>query len=381
MLRYTTGGESHGRRVTVILEGLPAGMPLRRGEIEGELARRRRGYGRSVRQRRGEKLEVSGGLRGGRTTGAPLVIEIDNGEWARWRSSLDPFSGKGSGFWAPRPGHADLAGAQKYGHRDLRDVLERSSARETAARTAAGAAARKMLSFLDIRLYSHVLSIADVTLVGRNPRGEKDLLAAEKRALRCLDGAAEAEGKRRIARAAKEGESLGGVFEVVVKGVPPGLGSYVGWERRLDANLARAVMSIPAVKGVEVGMGFGSTLRPGSMVHDEIFYERGGFRRRTNRAGGIEGGISNGEDIVVRAAMKPLPTLALPLHTVDLRSKKATRAFKERRDVCAVPAAGVVGEAVIALELARQSREKFGGDSMREMLANYRGYLDYLRKF
>ncbi len=381
VFKFTTGGESHGKCITALLEGLPAGMLLRRSDIETQLARRQCGYGRSVRQRRRERMEITAGMRGGRTTGAPLVIQIDNGEWVRWRGVLDPFAGRGGGFYAPRPGHADLAGAMKYGTHDLRNMLERSSARETAARTAAGAVARKLLALLDIRIYSHVLSIADVNLVGRNPREEKALVAADKRSLRCLDARAEKEAKRRIDAAAKEGESLGGVFEVVIKGVPPGLGSYVSWDRRLDAGLARALMSIPAVKGVEVGVGFGASLRPGSQVHDEIFYERGGFRRSSNRAGGIEGGVSNGEDIVLRGAMKPLPTLGCPLKTVDIRSKKAASAHKERRDVCAVPAAGVVGEAMVALELARECLLKFGGDFIDDTLANYRSYLKRLRAF
>jgi chorismate synthase len=260
-------------------------------------------------------------------------------------------------------------------------MLERSSARETASRTAAGAVARKFLSFFNIRLYSHVLSIAACNLVGRNPRDEKALRRADRRPLRCLERKNEAEAMRDIDLAAKQGESLGGIFEVVVKGVPVGLGSYASWQSRLDASLARSLMSIPAVKGVEVGMGFGASLRPGSAVHDEIFYQGGAFTRGTNRAGGIEGGISNGEDIILRGAMKPLPTLGRPLKTVNVRTKKAVTAHKERRDVCAVPAAGVVAEAMVALDLAREMLLKFGGDCLEDSLANYRTYLKRLNVY
>ncbi len=380
VLRYMTAGESHGRGLTAILEGMPAGLPLSSDRINLDLSRRMVGYGRGARMRiEADRVTILSGVRGGETLGSPIAFWIENRDWKNWQEVMSA-EGKGTGelkqLTRPRPGHADLPGGMKYGHRDLRNILERSSARETAARVAVGAAARSLLSVFGIEVVSHVVEIGGI----RSHREEK-LSArkirrvAEKSDLRCLDPETAARMRKRIDEAREEGDSLGGVFEVIASGVPVGLGSHVHYDRKLNGRLAGAVMSIQAIKGVEIGIGFEAARQPGSEIHDEIFYsERKGFYRRTNRAGGIEGGISNGEEIVIRAAMKPIPTLMRPLRSVDIADRRTFKASVERSDVCAVPAAGVVAEAVVAFELARAFIEKFGGDSLSEMKRNYEGF-------
>ena len=374
-LRYLTAGESHGPALIGILEGLPAGLELDRGKIDHELRRRQHGYGRGGRMAiEQDRVEVLSGVRFGRTTGGPLALLIENRDWANWQEAMDP-SARPEGYrpvTVPRPGHADLAGALKYGHRDLRDVIERASARETAIRVALGAIAKQFLGAFGIAIASHVVQIHDVrSRVNALELGlplEELNARADRSPLRCLDPEAEREMIARIDRAKERGDTVGGVFEVVAVGVPVGLGSYVHWDRRLDGRIAQALMSIPGMKGVEIGLGFAAAGRFGSEVQDEITYEyEGGFRRRSNNAGGLEGGVSNGEPIVARVAMKPLSTLGRPLRSIDLLTKEERGAHRERSDICAVPAAAVVGEAVLALVLADALLEKFGGDSMAEI--------------
>ncbi len=394
MLRFLTAGESHGPVLISILEGVPAGLELSREDIDRDLARRQTGYGRGGRMRiEKDRVEIISGVRWGKTLGSPVGLQIRNLDWKNWTEKMSPdlaLEGCVPPMTRPRPGHADLAGALKYGHRDLRHVLERASARETAARVAAGAVAKKILLSFGIRIGSHVTAIGGVRAKRfpmekyRDPRLFDGLMArAEGSELRCGDPVAEKKMRDRIKTAKKQGDSLGGVFEVVVVGVPVGLGSYTQWDRRLTARLARAVMSIQAIKGVEVGLGFEGAARPGSRVHDSIYYDLDArrFYRKTNRAGGLEGGMTNGEPVVVRGAMKPIATLYTPLPSVDIESKKPFEASVERSDICAVPAAGVVGEAMVALELADAFLEKFGGNGMEEVRRNYQGYLDSLTAF
>jgi chorismate synthase len=409
MLRYLTSGESHGRSLIAILEGMPSGLSLRSGYIDRELARRQGGYGRGERQAiEKDRVDITSGVRLGKTLASPIAMVIRNKDWENWKDVMAP-DGIRSGLKAvtrPRPGHADLAGAMKYSATDLRDILERSSARETAARAAVGAVAKRLLGEFGIEVMSWVLAIGGARCKGPVPKINSELprlkaafVAAEQSSFRCPDNKIERAMKRAIDIARKKGDSVGGIFgifEVVVTGVPPGLGSHVQWDRKLDGRSARALMSIQAIKGVEVGMGFEVGSVPGSKVHDEIFYttrkakgKRGnpspfwpslsGFFRKSNNAGGIEGGMSNGEPIVLRAVMKPIPTLYKPLRSVDIKTKKPFEASIERSDVCAVPAASVVGEAVVAFEIARAFLEKFGGDSVHEIKRNYRGYLRQLK--
>lgn len=385
MLRYLTAGESHGPALVAVIEGLPAGLDLAAEYINTQLARRQGGYGRGARMKiEADAVRFLSGVRGGSTLGSPLTMYIENKDWANWSQSLSPEPGaqaEGRPVTRPRPGHADLAGALKYGHRDIRNVLERSSARETAARVAVGTVARKLLDQLGVAITGHVVQIGGISAGtgGLSLAELKEKAAASQ--LLCADEQAEQEMIAAIDRARDSGDSLGGVFEIRAGGVPPGLGSHVQWDRKLDARLAAALMSVQAVKGVEVGLGFAAAAREGSQVQDEIFYEKDrGFYRRTNRAGGIEGGMSNGEEIVLRAAMKPIPTLYRPLQSVDLITKKPFAASVERSDVCAVPAACVVGEAVTAWELACACMEKFGGDSMDELRRNVDSYLAALRQ-
>ncbi|MCA1726157.1 MAG: chorismate synthase [Actinobacteria bacterium] len=381
MLRLLTAGESHGRGLVALLEGLPAGVPLTLKEVDAELARRRHGYGRGGRMKIEEdRVTLLAGIRFGRTLGSPLAITIDNTEWPKHRERMDPEGSPGGDrLTRPRPGHADLVGMQKYGFDDARNVLERASARETAARVAAGAACKAFLGELGIHVLSHVVAIgsARIRATARVPRPD-DLDAIDASPVRCLDPEAEAKMVGAIDQARKARDSLGGVFEVVVHGAPPGLGSHVQYDRKLDARLALALMSIQAIKGVEVGDGFAIAARPGSRAHDEIVSRAGALTRRTGRSGGIEGGMSTGEPLRVRAAMKPLSTLAQPLATVDLDTGKAAAAIKQRTDTCAVPAAGVVGESAVALVVAEAVLEKFGGDSVTETRRNLQGYLDAL---
>jgi len=419
MLRYLTAGESHGKCLTGILEGVPANLSITEGDINKELARRQTGYGRGNRMAiEKDKAEITAGVRLGKTIGSPLAMVIENRDWENWKEIMN-IGAMGKGQWArmeevtrPRPGHADLPGAMKYNQYDIRNILERSSARETAVRVAAGAICKRFLDEFGIRVTSWVIEIGGVRCkMGTVPylRMERSGVAesglspksifelAESSDVRCPDKKVSEKMRKAIDKARKNGDSLGGIFEVAVTGIPPGLGSHVQWDRKLDGNLARALMSIQAIKGVEVGMGFEVAGRFGSEVHDEIFYKTQDsrlktqdsnfwpvvprFYRKTNNAGGIEGGMSNGEPILLRAAMKPIPTLYKPLRSVDINTKRSFQASVERSDICAVPAASVIGEAVVALEIANAFLEKFGGDSIEEVKRNYQGYLQYLRRF
>jgi chorismate synthase len=383
MLRFLTAGESHGKALVVIVEGLPAGLPITVEDVQSELARRRLGYGRGPRMRfEQDDVTLVGGIRHGRTLGSPVAIEIGNTEWVKsdkWHEEMSPAPGvTAQPLTQPRPGHADLAGMQKYGFDDARDVLERASARETAARVAAGTLAKALLSHLDVSILSHVVQIGAAATKSTQRPLPSDLERIDASEVRCADPDAEATMIDEIKAAAKAGDSLGGIVEVVAHGVPVGLGSHVHWDRKLDALLAQALMSIQAVKGVEVGDGFEVAGRRGSDAHDPIHWdaEAGDYRRSSDRAGGIEGGMSSGEVLWARVAMKPLASLNRPvLTTVDVATKEETVSFKERTDVTAVPAMGVVAETMMALVLANESVRKFGGDSLDELLRNRDGYL------
>jgi chorismate synthase len=387
VLRYLTAGESHGRALVVIVEGLPAGLEVTVEDIARELARRRLGYGRGPRMRfEQDEVTIVGGVRHGRTLGSPVAIEIANTEWFRsdrWHEEMAVEPGRTRApLTQPRPGHADLAGMQKYGFRDARDVLERASARETAARVAAGALAKALLAQLDVDVISHVVQMGSVRSKSDERPRPADLDRVDASALRCFDPVAEEAMVEEIKAIAKAGDSLGGVSEVLAYGVPVGLGSHVHWDRRLDGLLAQALMSIQAVKAVEIGDGFDLAGRPGSEAHDPITWdaESGSYRRLTTRAGGIEGGMSTGELVVCRVAMKPLATLNRPvLTTVDVETKAETVSFKERTDVTAVPAMGVVAETMVALVLAGEALRKFGGDSVPELVRNASAYAASLR--
>ncbi len=386
MLRYLTAGESHGQALVAVLEGMPAGVPVTSKDIAAELARRRLGHGRGKRMRfEQDRIELLGGVRHGLTLGSPVAVLIGNTEWPKWTEVMaadppaDPQaarSGRGAPLTRPRPGHADLAGMQKYGFDEARPVLERASARETAARVAVGAVTKALLGELGVAVLSQVVRIGPVASRRRAVPGPGDLERIDASAVRCLDEAAGAAMVAAIERARAAGDTLGGVVEVVAHGLPPGLGSYVHWDRKLDARLAGALMSIQAIKGVEVGDGFAGAARPGSRAHDAIVPGRGSRpRRRTGRSGGIEGGMSTGEVLRVRAAMKPLSTLVRALDTVDVATGEVARAVVQRSDVTAVPAAGVVAEAVVALVLADALLEKTGGDSLAEVRRNLDAYL------
>jgi len=386
MLRWLTAGESHGPELLAILEGVPAGVPILPEDIQADLKRRTLGYGRGARQKfEQDELSISGGIRFGATTGAPVALRIGNTEWPRWvdvmsATPVDPESlpkGRGAPLTRPRPGHADLVGMQKYDFPEARNVLERASARETAARVALGAVARAFLRELGVSLVSHTLAIETVRVPDdvRRPV-PADVAALDADPLRCIDPATSAAMVERIDRAHDEGDTLGGVVEVLAYGLPPGLGSYVQWDRRIDAQLAAALMSIQAVKGVEVGDGFETAARPGSAAHDELIDTGDGIARLTDRAGGTEGGMTTGAVLRVRAAMKPISTVPRALRTVDVATGEAAQAHHQRSDVCAVPAAGVVAEAMTALVLANAVLEKFGGDSIGETKRNLEAYLD-----
>ena len=379
MLRYLTAGESHGQGLVVIIEGLPAGLEITVEQIQAEMGRRRLGFGRGPRQRfEVDELTLIGGVRHGRTLGSPLAIEIKNTEWFRsdkWHEEMDPAPGETkSPLTQVRPGHADLAGMQKYGFTDARDVLERASARETAARVAAGAVAKAMLRLLGVDVLSHVIQMGSVRVPDGAARPTPDQLdRVDESQVRCFDLEATDDMIAEIKACAKDGDSLGGVVEVLAFGVPVGLGSHVHWDRKLDGMLAQAVMSIQAVKGVEIGDGFDVAGRRGSVAHDPISWdaETSAYRRGSTLAGGTEGGMSTGELLVVRAAMKPLATLNRPtLETVDTATKESGVSFKERTDVTAVPAMGVVAETMVALVLAGEAQRKFGGDSVDEFVRN-----------
>ncbi len=379
MLRFLTAGESHGQALVVIVEGLPAGLEITAGEIQGELARRRLGYGRGPRMRfEVDEIVLIGGIRHGRTLGSPVAIEIANTEWPKWVDEMSPAPGQtAKPLTQPRPGHADLTGMQKYGFTDARDVLERASARETAARVAAGCLAKKLLASLDTQIISHVIQIgAARAKLGTRPQA-RDLERVDNSAVRCFDPAAEEAMIAEIEAAAADGDSLGGIVEVLTYDLPVGLGSHVHWDRKLDGLLAQAVMSIQAVKGVEIGDGFEVAGRRGSEAHDPIMWDAttNTYHRESMLAGGTEGGMSTGEPLVVRAAMKPLATLNRPvLKTVDVVTKAETVSFKELTDVTAVPAMGVVAETMVALVLAAEALRKFGGDSLREFARNAAAY-------
>ncbi|ABZ82865.1 chorismate synthase [Heliomicrobium modesticaldum Ice1] len=376
-LRYLTAGESHGPALTVIVEGMVAGLPLKAEDLDEQLARRQKGHGRGGRMAiEKDRAAILSGIRGGKTLGSPICLQIENRDWKNWSTIMAAGAEAdlmGRRVTQPRPGHADLAGAIKYAQRDIRNILERSSARETAARVAAGAVARRFLAELGIGVCSHVTAIGDAAAVGGIiDRTESDWVRlaaqAEQSTVRCADSALEQAMISAIDRAKSAGDSLGGVIELAVLGLPVGVGSHVQSDRRLDGRIAGAMMAIPAIKGVEIGLGFAAALRPGSQVHDEIGYDReSGYGRRTNRAGGIEGGISNGAPVVVRIAMKPIPTLYQPLMTVDIDSRQPVAASVERSDTCAVPAAAVVAEAVLALVVADSLLETTGGDTLAQV--------------
>ena len=379
MLRYLTAGESHGRSLGVIVEGLPAGLEVTVEDVAAELARRRLGYGRGPRQRfERDELHLLGGVRHGRTLGGPVLIEVPNPEWPKWVDEMSPAPGEPSKkLTAPRPGHADLAAMQKYGYDDARDALERASARETAARVAAGALAKLLLRTIGVEIVSHIIAMGGVSApAGRRPT-PADVEAVDASPVRCFDPEASEAMVAAIKAAAKQGDSVGGVAEVVAYGVPVGLGSHVHWDRKLDALLAFALMSIQAVKAVEIGEGWDVAGRLGSEAHDPISWdaEANTYRRDSDLAGGVEGGISTGEPLIARAAMKPLSTLNRPvLKTVDVVTKQETVSFKERTDVTAVPAMGVVAETMVALVLAGEALRKFGGDSVAELQRNAAAY-------
>jgi chorismate synthase len=389
MLRWLTAGESHGRALLAICEGVPAGVEVATADIAAALARRRAGYGRGARMKfEQDEVELTGGVRHGRTLGGPVAIRVGNTEWPKWETVMapDPVAedvlaeqARNAPLTRPRPGHADLAGMQKYGYDDARAVLERASARETAARVALGEVARRFLrQVLGAEIVSHVVALGSV----RAPDGlaplPADLDRVDADPVRCLDPAASAAMQAEIDTAKREGDTLGGIVEVVVYGLPPGLGSHVHWDRRLDGRLAGALMSIQAMKGVEIGDGLATAARRGSQAHDEMENTEAGIRRLTNRAGGIEGGMTTGEPVRVRAAMKPISTVPRALATVDVRTGEAAKAINQRSDVTAVPAAGVVAEAMTALVIADAVLEKFGGDSVAETARNYDSYLKAL---
>jgi len=376
MFRFLTSGESHGRGLVAIIEGMPAGLALDEDYIARDLARRQKGYGRGARMAiERDRAEIISGVRQGFTMGSPISLLIWNRDWENWQEimSVSPVKQETEPVTRLRPGHADLAGAMKYNLNDVRPILERASARETASRVAVGAVARKLLDEFGIEIHSHTVCIGGHW----TKQVEKvDWSKVEKSPLRCTDIKAEKAMLSAIDKAKKSGDSLGGVFEVVASGVPIGLGSHVHWDRRLDGRIAQAIMSINAVKGVEVGAGFNVGNFPGSQVQDIIGLDaKRGWQHATNRAGGIEGGMSNGEPIIVRAAVKPIPTMGKPLPSVDLRTGKKVGAHIERSDICVVPAAGVIGEAMLAIVLAEAVLEKFGGDHIDETSRNYRGYL------
>ena len=384
MLRYLTAGESHGQALVVIVEGLPALLPITIESVADELARRRLGYGRGPRMRfERDDVEFLSGVRHGRTLGSPVSILIRNTEWPKWVEEMSPAPGQtAKPLRQPRPGHADLAGMQKYGFDDARDVLERASARETAARVAAGTLAKALLSHLGVSVLSHVIQIGSARASTDRRPAPADLEAVDASEVRCFDPASEQAMINEIKEAAKAGDSLGGIVEVLGYGVPPGLGSHVHWDRKIDALLAQALMSIQAMKAVEIGEGFDVAGRRGSDAHDEILWdaESRTYPRGSDRAGGTEGGMTTGALLVARVAMKPLASLNRPvLRTVDTGTKEETVSFKERTDVTAVPAAGVVAETMMALVLAGEVLRKFGGDSLPELLHNYQGYLTQLQ--
>jgi chorismate synthase len=382
-LRYLTAGESHGPSLTAIIEGMPANLELDEGCINRDLARRQQGYGRGGRMSiEKDRVNFLSGVRWGKTLGSPITLSIRNRDWENWDKKMSPLAEdfvEDIAITHPRPGHADLTGVIKYRQDDARNVLERSSARETAARVAIGALCKRFLDDLGISVLGYVAELGGVVADASLEDYRERFALSEESPCRTFDAEAEQRMIEAIDQAKENGDALGGVVEVAVMGAPIGLGSYAQWDRRLDGRLAYAMMSIQAFKGVEVGLGFEAARRPGSQVHDEIFHQGGEFFRKTNRAGGLEGGMTNGAPVVVRGAMKPIPTLYQPLQTVDFRTKSPYAAVVERSDVCAVPAAAVVAEAVVAIELAQAMLEKFGGDAMEEIKHNLQAYRHYVR--
>jgi chorismate synthase len=377
-LKLITAGESHGPGLTCVIEGLPAGLRLDRDAIDRDLARRQLGHGRGGRMKiESDRAEVTGGVRHGRTLGGPIALAVRNRDFANWEERMNPWpvDAEVAEVHLPRPGHADLVGTEKYGLTDVRDILERASARETAARVAGGAVAKEFLRALGVEVFSHVLQITSVTAPRRDDLTPADFAHVDESPVRCLDEAASRAMVAEINRLRKENESLGGVFEVRAFGLVPGLGSHVSWEERLDGRLAMAILSIQALKAVAIGDGYEVAGVPGSQAHDEIFYsDERGFYRETNRAGGIEGGMTTGDPLIVRGSMKPLPTLTKPLRSVDIASHEPAAALRERTDSCTVPAAGVVAEAMVAFVLADAYRRKFGGDHIDDVKAAVAAY-------
>jgi chorismate synthase len=391
MLRYFTSGESHGEALAAFLSGLPAGLVVDQPFVDRELWRRQQGFGRGGRMKiETDRAHFLSGVHHGKTIGSPIAVMLENRDWQNWKESLPAETGdpaKHKRVASPRPGHADLAGALKYDFPEARYVLERSSARETAARVAIGALAKLLLRELGVEVLSHVIAVGAVSIADREIPWEQIELLSRKNevVLCCADPDAEQRMKEEVEKVLRTGDSLGGVFEVVAHNVPPGLGSYVQWDERLDALLAAAVMSVQAVKAVEIGNGIQAAHSPGSAVHDEIGYQSGagfsGFTRARNNAGGLEGGVSNGQEIRIRGYLKPISTLRRPLQSVDFTTREPVKAAYERSDVCVVPAAGVAAEAMVALTLARAALEKFGGDSMKETKRNFQGYLEQLKNY
>ena len=379
IMRYLTSGESHGKALTGILEGMPAGLELSEEYINQQLKRRQLGYGRSERMKiESDRVKILSGVRFGKTLGSPITFVVENKDWENWKEtmSISPTESDIEKVTIPRPGHADFAGTIKYRHDDIRNVLERSSARETAVRVAVGSAARRLLEEFEIFIVSHVIQIKDVrsTLSLENIDLKEINVLADKSPIRCLDKKTELRMMKVIDGAKANGDSVGGIAEIIASGLPIGLGSHVHWDRRMDGQIAHAMMSIPAIKGVEIGAGFQSASLSGSQMHDEIFYDdkskdsrKMGFYRKTNNAGGIEGGITSGEPIVVRIAMKPIPTLTVPLDSVDMFTKSPAKAHKERSDTCAVPSAAVIAESILVLVIANALLEKYGFDSIDEI--------------
>jgi chorismate synthase len=391
MLRFVTAGESHGEALVAVVSGMPSGVAIEQAFVDRELWRRQQGYGRGARMKiESDHARIVSGVRHGKTIGSPIAILLENKDWKYWQESLPVADGdpaKHRKVASPRPGHADLAGALKFNFPEARYVLERSSARETAARVAAGAIAKLFLRELGIEVLSHVVAVGAVWLEREATWDEiAPLRANHDVVLNCVDAAVEQRMKAEVEKAIEARDTVGGVFEVRAHQVPPGLGTYANWDERLDGLLAQAVMSLQAVKAVEIGSGITAAGAMGSTVHDEIGYAKSGggftgFKRKANRAGGLEGGVSNGEDIVVRGYLKPISTLRRPLESVDFDTREPVKAAYERSDVCVVPAAGVAAEAMVALTLARYALEKFGGDSMGETKRNYAGYLEQLRNY
>lgn len=393
MLRYLSAGESHGPQLTAIIEGLPSNLPIDEETINVDLARRQGGYGRGGRMLiEKDQVDILSGVRWGKTIGSPVTLAVKNRDWENWQEKMSPYERHLNDkirVTRSRPGHADLAGAMKYNHRDVRNILERASARETAVRVAVGSVAKALLAQFGVTVNGFVAEVGGIVAKRPNASLQSLVELAARSEFYTWDTSVESLMKEHIDRMKEAGDSVGGVVEIVISGVPAGLGSHAHWDRKLDSRLASAVMGVQAIKGVEIGCGFGAARLPGSKVHDEIYYDSArivkgkspGFFRKTNNAGGIEGGISNGEEIVLRAAMKPIPTLYKPLRSVDIDTKESYEATVERSDVCAVPAAAVVVEAAAAFALAEVFVEKFGGDSVSEMQRNVASYLDYLSEF